>query len=71
MLFSLVYVDDVEIIWNNNQQLQEFVDNLNTCFVFKDMRSLSQLLGLEVHRDATGLHFIQTKYVVDLLEVWL
>lgn len=65
-LFALVYVDYIVITGNDNQQLQEFINKLNTCFSLKDMGSLSQFLGIEVHRDTTGLYLTQTKYAIDL-----
>lgn len=68
ILFALVYVDDIIITGSSNQQLQEFINKLNTYFALKNMGSLSQFLGMEVYRDTTGLYLTQTKYVVGLLK---
>ncbi|XP_062075326.1 uncharacterized mitochondrial protein AtMg00810-like [Humulus lupulus] len=63
----LIYVDDIIVTGNHSGQLQLFISRLHTMFALKDLGPLHFFLGIEVHRDATGLYLNQSKYVKELL----
>nr|KYP35708.1 Copia protein [Cajanus cajan] len=65
--FLLIYVDDIIVTGNNTKFLEAFVKQLNIVFSLKDLGQLHYFLGIEVHRDATGMYLKQSKYIKDLL----
>ena len=68
LLYMLVYVDDIILTRNNNDQLTIFIDQLSTRFSLKDLGNLSYFLGMEAVRTSKGLLLIQSRYIADLLE---
>lgn len=44
------------------------VEQLNILFPLKDLGHLHHFLGIEAHREATGLYSKQEKYVMDILK---
>uniref|UniRef100_A0A803Q5T4 Reverse transcriptase Ty1/copia-type domain-containing protein n=1 Tax=Cannabis sativa TaxID=3483 RepID=A0A803Q5T4_CANSA len=63
----LIYVDDIIIAGNDSKKLLDFITYLNTMFALKDLGPLHHFLGIEVHRDKTGLYLSQAKYIKELL----
>ncbi|XP_060969457.1 uncharacterized mitochondrial protein AtMg00810-like [Cannabis sativa] len=63
----LIYVDDIIITENKAATLKSFIDKLNNLFALKDLGPIHFFLGIEVHRDDTGLYLNQGKYVKELL----
>ena len=53
---------------SNNKSLKTFITQLNIAFSLKDLGLLHYFLGIEVHRDASGMYLKQTKYIRDLLK---
>lgn len=67
-VYVLIYVDDILVTGNEPNVIDQFVANLNDEFALKDLGELSYFLGIEVHRDDTGFHLSQKKYILDLLD---
>lgn len=44
-----------------------FISSLSQRFSIKDLGDLSYFLGIEVTRTSQGLHLMQHRYIVDLL----
>ncbi|XP_062082482.1 uncharacterized mitochondrial protein AtMg00810-like [Humulus lupulus] len=63
----LIYVDDIIVTGNDSRKLQDFIARLNAMFSLKDLGPLHYFLGIEVHRDETGLYLSQAKYIKELL----
>lgn len=55
------------ITGNNAEKLKQFVTKLHQMFSLKDLGPLHYFLGVEVHRDETGMFLSQPKYVEELL----
>lgn len=66
-LFILIYVDDIIITGNSDDNIQRLMDNLSRRFSLKDLGELSYFLGIEVLRTQQGIHLSQRKYIGDLL----
>ncbi|KAL4587787.1 hypothetical protein LXL04_000661 [Taraxacum kok-saghyz] len=66
-IYVLVYVDDVIVTGTNDVHLQRFITNLNQVFSLKDLGDLHFFLGLQIHRNATGLTLSQQAYIQDIL----
>ena len=63
----LVYVDDIILTGNNNEEIQRITNLLHSTFRIKNLGDLTYFLGLEVARNSKGIHLSQRKYVLDLL----
>jgi hypothetical protein len=63
----LVYVDDIIITGTHPNVISNIITKLQSEFPLKDLGPLSYFLGIQVTRDATGLHLCQTKYITELL----
>jgi histone deacetylase 1/2 len=66
--FLLIYVDDIIVTGSNTIFLEAFIKQLNVVFSLKDLGNLHYFLGIEVHRDASGMYLKQSKYIGDLLK---
>jgi hypothetical protein len=66
-IYILVYVDDVLITGTHPQVIYNIIAQLQSEFPLKDLGAPSFFLGIQVTRDALGLHACQTKYIIDLL----
>jgi hypothetical protein len=67
-IYMLVYVDDIIIIGTHPHAIHNIVTQLQLEFPLKDLGALSFFLGIQVTRDASGLHVYQTKYITELLQ---
>jgi histone deacetylase 1/2 len=67
-IFILVYVNDINVIGNDDSMIFSIISQLQCEFVMKDLGDLSYFLGIEAARDQTGLHLRQSKYIADLLD---
>lgn len=67
IIFLLIYVDDIIITGNNTKFLDVFIKQLNVVFSLKNLGELHYFLGIEAHRDASGMYLKQSKYIGDLL----
>ncbi|KAL5555674.1 hypothetical protein UlMin_037910 [Ulmus minor] len=68
IMIILVYVDDILITGNSQDQVDFLITRLHSTFALRDLGQLSYFLGVEVTYDDTSLHLCQTKYIADLLE---
>ncbi|GJT78965.1 putative RNA-directed DNA polymerase [Tanacetum coccineum] len=66
-LALLVYVDDIIITGNNNDEITKFKTYLNQKFKIKDLGELKFFLGIEVVKIKNGLCLNQRKYCIELL----
>lgn len=63
----LVYVDDIIVTGSEPTVLTSLISSLSTRFSLKDLGSLHYFLGIQVTRNADGLHLPQLTYLRDLL----
>nr|GEZ12874.1 ribonuclease H-like domain-containing protein [Tanacetum cinerariifolium] len=66
-LYLLVYVDDLVITGNNNEEIDNFKGFLNKKFKIKDLGELKYFLRIEVLKNKGGLCLNQRKYCLELL----
>lgn len=64
----LVYVDDLIITGDDENEIRQIRENLSVRFQMKELGELKHFLGLEVERTRDGLFLCQQKYAQDLLE---
>ena len=58
-LCLMVYVDDIILVGNCNQDVETFKQVLNGQFKLKDLGNLRYFLGLEVARSQQGIFVCQ------------
>nr|XP_043611879.1 uncharacterized mitochondrial protein AtMg00810-like [Erigeron canadensis] len=63
----LVYVDDIIITGNNEDEIKRFKVFLQTQFMIKDLGILKYFLGIEVINTNNGVCLNQRKYCLDLI----
>ena len=63
----LVYIDDIVIASNNQENVDELKKFPSGCFKLKDLGNLKYFLGLEVDRSSKGIFVIQRHYALQLL----
>jgi hypothetical protein len=66
-IYMLVYVNDILITGTHPRVIYNIIAELQSEFPLKDLGTLSYFLGIQVTRDASGLHACQTKYISELL----
>ena len=64
----IVYVDDIIITGNDDEEISRLKIKLGTEFELKDLGEMKYFLGMEVARSSKGLSISQRKYILDLLE---
>ncbi|CAN0870173.1 Retrovirus-related Pol polyprotein from transposon TNT 1-94 [Linum grandiflorum] len=64
----IVYVDDIIITGNDEEEIQRLKGNLKEEFELKDLGEMKYFLGMEVARSHKGITISQRKYVLDLLD---
>lgn len=64
----LVYVDDVIIVANDDEEVSTLKTDLQKAFKLRDLGSLQYFLGLEIARSAKRISVCQRKYMLELLE---
>jgi hypothetical protein len=67
-IYMLVYVDDIIITRAHPHAINSIITQLQFEFPLKDLGALSFFLGIQVIRNASGLHVCQTKYITELLQ---
>ncbi|PNY17813.1 retrovirus-related Pol polyprotein from transposon TNT 1-94 [Trifolium pratense] len=67
-LYRMIYVDDILITGNNDQEIQRCISTLSTVFSIKDLGSIHFFLVVEVIPTTHGLFLSQHKYIRDLLD---
>ncbi|XP_074290316.1 uncharacterized protein LOC141617045 [Silene latifolia] len=64
----VLYVDDVLLTGDNEQDIANIKSNLDKAFSIKDLGHLRYFLGLEVASNDTGTLLNQRKYITDILK---
>ena len=64
----IVYVDDIVITGNDEQEIGRLKLFLATEFEIKELGELRYFLGIEVARSRKGIFLCQRKYILDLLQ---
>src|SRR4051812_45378221 len=64
----LVYVDDIVLAGNSQQEIQHVKDVLNNQFKIKDIGQLRFFLGFEIAWSSNGIFLNQRKYTLEFLE---
>lgn len=67
-IFLLLYVDDIIVTGSNPSHVLELVLQRGKEFAMKDLGNLHFFLGVEVTNFDGGIHWSQSKYVVELLD---
>lgn len=63
----IVYVDDIVLTGNYEEEMNQLRQLLSREFEIKDLGHLKYFLGMEVARSSKGISVSQRKYVLDLL----
>ena len=63
----IIYVDDMVITGNNEEEISDLKRKLFMEFEMKDLGNLKYFLGIEVFRSRKGIFINQKKYILDLL----
>ncbi|GKC71804.1 putative RNA-directed DNA polymerase [Tanacetum coccineum] len=63
----IIYVDDMVITGNDEEEIKRLKEGLFTEFEMKDLGNLKYFLGIEVLRSPKGIFICQKKYILDLL----
>lgn len=63
-----VYVDDIAITGNDEEEIHRLKQILSKEFEIKDLGHMKYFLGMEVARSKEGISVSQRKYVIDLLK---
>ena len=63
----IVYVDDMIITGNDEEEITRLQKELATKFEMKNLGGLKYFLGIEVVRSKQGIFLSQRKYVLDIL----
>jgi hypothetical protein len=63
----IVYVDDIIVTGDDEDEISSIKQRLATEFEVKDLGPLRYFLGIEVARSSRGIFLSQRKYVLDLL----
>ncbi|XP_021763640.1 uncharacterized protein LOC110728272 [Chenopodium quinoa] len=64
----LVYVDDLLISRDNEDEVMRLKKGLNEAFTIKDLGEMRYFLGIEVARNSKGTVMNQRKYILDILK---
>ncbi|KAL5758013.1 hypothetical protein ACOSP7_020624 [Xanthoceras sorbifolium] len=64
----IVYVDDIIMTGNSEEEIQKLKSFLAKEFEIKDLGSMKYFLGMEVARSKAGICINQRKYILDLLK---
>jgi hypothetical protein len=64
----IVYVDDIIMTGNDEEEIHNLKSRLAQEFEIKDLGSMRYFLGMEVARSDRGIFISQRKYILDLLE---
>lgn len=65
---TLIYVDDVILVGNDDGKITSVKAHLDMLFSIKDLGPLRYFLGIEVARLEKGIVLSQRKYTLDILE---
>jgi hypothetical protein len=66
-MMLLIYVHDIIVSSSSDTAVSALLRNLSHDFALNDLGDLHYFLGLEVHKQSSGLLLNQDKYAHDLL----
>lgn len=66
----LIYVDDILLTGNSSTYCKDLISQLRKHFPLKDLGESHYFLGLQAKRNANGIFLSQTKYALDLLDIF-
>ena len=64
----IVYVDDIVITGNDEEEIQNLKLFLATEFEIKELGELRYFFGIEVARSRRGIFLCQQTYILDLIQ---
>ncbi|KAL6332094.1 hypothetical protein AAG906_020775 [Vitis piasezkii] len=67
-IYLVVYVDDIVITGNNQNDIQKLKQHIFTHFQTKDLGKLKYFLEIEIAQSSSDVVLSQRKYVLDILE---
>ncbi|XP_022753635.1 uncharacterized protein LOC111301926 [Durio zibethinus] len=67
MVALILYVDDMIITGNGEEEITSLQEHLATEFEMKNLGGLKYFLGIEIARSNQGIFLLQRKYILDLL----
>lgn len=68
LIMVLIYVDDIIVTGNAEDEIDKLKLILGHQFAMKDLGELKCFLGIEVERSSNGMKITQQKYALDLLK---
>lgn len=66
-IYIAIYVDDVIIFSNDENEINSVKNTLSRTFKMKDMGEVSNVLGMTISRTEDGIKIDQSKYISDVL----
>lgn len=66
-IYLLIYVDDILLTGNNPTELTTLIQKLNQAFNMKQLGEVSQFIGIQINKTATGYFLHQNTYLKTLL----
>jgi Reverse transcriptase (RNA-dependent DNA polymerase) len=67
IVILIIYVDDMIIIDNDNEEIERLEKKIFKKFKMKNLRGLKYFLGIQVTRNKEGIFLSQRKCILDLL----
>ena len=67
MAILIVYVDDIVLTEDDDEEIDKLKNILEKEFKIKDLRSLKYFLGMKIAWSRTSISVSQHKYVMDLM----
>ncbi|KAG2985746.1 hypothetical protein PC121_g22384 [Phytophthora cactorum] len=69
-MLILVYVYDIMVATNDDEEKKKLFDDLDTAYGIKDQGLLTQYLGIEVAQTDDSVTINQSKYAREILETF-
>jgi hypothetical protein len=66
--YLLLYVDDILLTANTHALLMDIIGHLNGEFHMSDLGEVHHFLGVNVHRNQSGLFLSQQQYALEILD---
>jgi hypothetical protein len=68
LAYVLLYIDDIILTANTSTLLRSIISTLSSEFSMTDLGDLHHFLGINVHRNASGLFLSQNQYALEILD---